>query len=131
MRNLAPALKLLLLVTLILNGTAAHGMPMPAASAAESSYAKTGLPSCHSAADHDGSAPAAPQDSDATSDGGDPAEHDCGGMGCTCACVHQTPPFALLSGALGLPPGTRSKVAAPRVGIHSLTPLPLLRPPIA
>ena len=131
MRNLALALKLLLLVALVLNGTAAHGMPMPAASAADSSFAKTGSPNCHSAADRDGSAQAAPQDSDATSDGRDPAEHDCGGMGCTCTCVHQTPPIAALGGALGLLSGAPLMLTTLRVGFHSLTPLPSLRPPIA
>jgi len=131
MRTSALALKLLLLVTLILNGAAAHGMPMLADTAADSSYTKTGSPNCHSAADHDGSAPAAPLDSDATSGGGDPAEHDCGGMGCTCTCVHQTPPLALLGAALGLLPGATSMLATPRVGIRSLTPLQLFRPPIA
>jgi len=131
MRNLALALKLLLLVALVLNGTAAHGMPMPAASAADSSFAKTGSPNCHSAVDHDDSVPGAPQVPDSSPEVDDPAEHDCGDIGCTCACVHQTSPLALLGGALSPVPGAPLMLTTPRVGFHSLTPLPLLRPPIA
>lgn len=123
-------LKLLVLVALILNGTAAHGIHMLIDPATDSSYSKPGSQFCHSAADHGGSVHDALQDSGTNSAGDVPTEHDCGGAGCTCACLNHTPPLASFGTFLRQLASAPSIVTSPRVSFHSLTPLPLLRPPI-
>lgn len=130
----APGLivRLFVLLSLILNGTTVHGIPIPVESAAAAALSGSGSPHCHSAGDHGESATgAASRDRGSSTDGRDPVPHDCGGAACTCACVHHTPSLALFSAVLDLFSGTSSMLTTARVGFHSVSPLPLLRPPIA
>jgi len=130
MRSFDLLVKLLVLVTLILNGTAVHGVQLFADRYSDSSDGNSGMPHCHSAADRLGSSHDAQQDPGKNAAGQDAPGHDRGGAGCTCACAHHSPPLALVGTALGLLSGAASVLTTPRVGFHSLTPLPLLRPPI-
>ncbi len=121
--------KVLVLVALIINGTAARGMQMLVDPATGSSHSEAGSPLCHSAASHVGSAHGGSGDSDQNPAGDEPAKHECG-SGCTCACLNHSPPLAFFAAFPDPLASTPSMPTAPRAGFHSLTPLPLLRPPI-
>ena len=133
MRILTHSLRFLVLVTLVLNGAAAHGMQGSATGQSHAPVAKAGMPSCHTSADHRDAAQhqPAPHDRDAGTNHQAPATHHCGGPGCTCACAYHSPALSLFNAHLVQIRGAFTVLITPRVAFHSLTPLPLLRPPIA
>ncbi len=118
------AFRWLVLVALLLNGSGAHGLTL----LIESSDAPS--PPCHSAAAADEAAHAS-HAARALPAGDDAPKHECGGSGCSCPCANHTPPLALPVISTGSLAVADYVMTAPYTGFHSLTPPPLLRPPIS
>lgn len=117
------AFRWLVLIALLLNGTGAHGLTL----LIESSDAAS--PPCHSAAAAHESAYAS-HATGSVSTGGDSREHHCGGADCSCPCANHTPPLGLPAIIPGSLPAAAYVLTAGYTSFHSLTPPPLLRPPI-